>query len=333
MMGMRLGITLFLVMAIAGCTPYSIFDPAGEQAQWLATLGWWLVGLVSFIILVMGGLLLWGALRRRGSLDTHLPVDVDGGKRWILIGGVAIPVIVLSGLFVVTLVTLRVLPGNPEAAEINIHVTAHQWWWEADYLHESPSENFKTANEIHIPVGQPVRIKLTSADVIHSFWAPRLHGKLDAIPGHDNYIMLEANEPGVYRGECAEYCGVQHTNMRFVVVAQPPEEYRAWVARQRQPARPPAEPLLAKGMEAFETYACAMCHSIRGTKARGEVAPDLTHFGSRLHIAGVMPNTRARLQAWIVNAQAHKPGVHMPTLDQFDGPTLNALAAYLESLK
>jgi cytochrome c oxidase subunit 2 len=329
----RLWLIIPAALATGGCTPYSTLSPVGQQAQWLATLSWWLIGLMSLIILVMGVLLLWGALRRRGSLATHLPIDVDGGKGWILIGGVAVPVVVLSVLFVVTLVTLRELPGDPAAAQIELHVTAHQWWWEVDYVYQEPFRNFETANEIHIPVGVPVRVKLTSPDVIHSFWVPRLHGKLDAIPGHTNYVILQANEPGTYAGECAEYCGVQHAHMRFVVVAQAPEEYEAWVERQRQPARTPTDPMLVKGREAFEQYACAMCHRIRGTKARGGVAPDLTHFGSRQHIAGVMPNTRARLQAWIVNAQALKPGVHMPTLDQLDGPTLRALAAYVESLE
>lgn len=329
----RLLIPASLAVALGGCTTFSIFNPAGEQAQWLSTLGWWLTGLMCTLIVIMGVLVLWGALRRRGSLDEHAPVDIDGGKRWILIGGIALPVVVLSILFGVTLYTLRTLPGDPEDVDLELQVTAHQWWWEVDYLYDPPSTRFSTANEIHIPVGKRVRIRLESSDVIHSFWVPQLHGKLDAIPGHTNYITLEAEEPGVYRGECAEFCGVQHTHMRFVVVAQPQEEYEAWAARQRQPALTPTDPMLVKGREAFEQYACAMCHRIRGTQARGGVAPDLTHFGSRRTIAGIMPNTRARLQAWIVNAQAIKPGVKMPSLEQFDGRTLNALAAYLESLE
>jgi len=318
---------------VAGCAPFSSLHPAGQQAQSLATLGWWLIGLMTLIIVVMGALLLWAALRRRGSLQQHLPIDVDGGKGWILIGGVAIPVVVLSTLFFVTIGTLGALPGERKTPEIELQVTAHQWWWEVDYLYSDLPDRFSTANEIHIPVGQPVGIKLVSSDVIHSFWVPRLHGKLDLIPGHTNYIVLQADEPGVYRGECAEYCGVQHTHMRFVVVAETPEKYRAWVERQRRPAADPTEPQLVQGRRAFEEHACALCHTIRGTRARGGVAPDLTHFGSRAMIAGVAPNTRARLQAWIVNAQAMKPGAHMPTLEQFDGKTLNALAAYLESLE
>ncbi|MCW8195837.1 cytochrome c oxidase subunit II [Proteobacteria bacterium 005FR1] len=313
--------------------PFNIFDPAGVQAGWLANLGWVLVVLMSVLIIGMAVLVVWGALRRRGRLEEHMPIDVDGGKGWILWGGVALPVTVLTSLFVVTVVTLNMLPGDREEPALAVKVTAHQWWWEVDYLYDDLPQRFSTANEIHIPVGQPVRIELISSDVIHSFWIPKLHGKIDAIPGHTNALIVEAEEPGVYRGECAEYCGVQHAHMRFVVVAQPPEEYQAWAARQREPAAPVTDPKLVKGREAFEGYACALCHSIRGTKARGQVAPDLTHFASRMTIGGIMPNTRARLQAWIVNAQALKPGVRMPTLEEFDGETLNALAAYLESLE
>ena len=241
------------------------------------------------------------------------------------------PVSVLTTLFIVT---LSDFPGDdPEEVDLELQVTAHQWWWEVDYLYDDLTRRFSTANEIHVPVGQRVKISLLSSDVIHGFWVPRLHGKMDVIPGHENSLVLEASEPGIYRGECAEYCGVQHAHMRFLVVAQRPDDFRAWAANQRLPAPTPTDPLLVKGREAFETTACAMCHSIRGTRARGGVAPDLTHFGSRSTIAGVMPNTRARLQAWIVNAQSFKPGARMPTLEQFDGETLNALAAYLESLE
>lgn len=322
------------VLPLAACSPYSIFEPEGAQSQWLANLGWVLVGLMSVLIVAMTVLVVWGALRRRGRLDEHLPVDADGGKGWILLGGVALPVTVLSALFVVTIWTLTIFPGEKaDAPKLEIQVTAHQWWWEVDYLYRDLSQRVSTANEIHIPVGVPVRIKLVSSDVIHSFWVPRLHGKIDAIPGQTNYLTVEAEEPGVYKGQCAEYCGAQHAHMHFSIVAQKADVYEQWIAHQRQPAPTPTEPKLVKGREAFEGYACAMCHRIRGTRAHGTVAPDLTHFASRSSIAGVLPNTRARLQAWIVNAQSFKPGARMPTLEEFDGETLNALAAYLESLE
>ena len=324
---------LLTVLALSGCSPFSTLQPGGREADWVATLGWWLIALMSVTIIIMGVLVVWGALRRRGSLSEHLPIDADGGKHWILIGGLAIPISVLTVLFFVTIGTLRALPGDVPEPDLELNVTAHQWWWEIDYLGNKPAQRFSTANEIHIPVGKQVAVNLASADVIHSFWVPRLHGKLDLIPGHSNRLVLQADEPGVYEGECAEYCGVQHAHMRFVVVAQSVEAYQAWAQAQRQPAATPTDPQLVAGKKAFEQYACAMCHRVRGTKALASVAPDLTHFASRRTIAGTLPNTRARLQAWIVNAQALKPGVRMPALDQFDGKTLNVLAAYVESLK
>lgn len=319
---------------VSACAPFSSLAPAGRQAEWLAWLSWGLIGLTSLIVIAMGFLVLRGALRRRGTLAEHLPIDVDGGKRWILIGGLGIPVAVLTALFIVTLITLRTFPGDRAGTSpLELRVTAHQWWWEIEYLYEDQSLRFRTANEIHIPVGQPVRVQLESADVIHSFWVPQLHGKTDLIPAHTNPAVLEAGKPGVYRGECAEFCGVQHAHMRFLVVAQPPHEFEEWVARQRRPARRTTDPELVKGRTAFEEHACGMCHTIRGTEARGGVAPDLTHFASRRLLAAYLPNTRARLQGWIVNAQELKPGSHMPTMAQFDGETLNAIAAYLESLE
>lgn len=321
-------------LPLAGCGPFSTLDPAGGQAHTLASLSWFLIVLTCLITLVMIALVVAGARRRTGNLEEHLPVDAGGGKRWILIGGVAIPVITLSALFVITLVGLAAWPGDEgEEPAAVVHVTGHQWWWEVQYEFGDPQLRFATANEIHIPVGQPVRIVLESVDVIHSFWVPRLHGKLDLIPGQTNIITLEADEPGVYRGQCAEYCGVQHANMRFLVVAEPAADFEAWTALQRRPARQPAEPMLVAGREAFERQACALCHRIRGTEARATVAPDLTHFGGRLMIAGMLPNDRARLQAWITDAQSIKPGSHMPSLREFDGETLNAIAAYLDTLE
>jgi cytochrome c oxidase subunit 2 len=313
---------------------FSTLNGAGPEARALATLGWWLIGLILLIIIAMGVLIVWAAVRRRGTLGEHLPIDADGGKGWILIGGVALPVVVLGALFFVTLGSLEAIPSRIAEAGIELHVTGKQWWWKIDYVGAEPSDQFSIANELHVPTGEKVHVQVTSADVIHSFWVPKLFGKLDAIPGHTNHLVFEAEKPGVYWGECAEYCGVQHANMRLVVVVQAPEDYQAWLDHQREPAVSPDDPQLISGRNAFEQYACALCHRIRGTQARGTVAPDLTHFGSRRTIgAGALPNTRARLQAWIVDSQALKPGINMPKLSVFDGPTLNDLAAYLESLE
>lgn len=325
-------------LALAGCAgaPFTFARSGGVEARHMVTLGWALIALMSFLVLGMLVLVVWGALRKRGSFEEHLPIDAGGGRQWIVIGGLAVPGVVLGALFLLTVAELGARPTGFAAARIKIHVTAHQWWWQFDYdgTPRDQSRGFETANEIHVPVDTPVGVEVTSADVIHSFWAPRLFGKLDAIPGHTNYFVFQADKPGVYLGECGEYCGVQHANMQFTVVAEKPQEYAAWVARQRRPAMTPTDPELVGGRHAFEEYACALCHRIRGTRGRGGVAPDLTHVGSRLEIgAGALRNTRARMQAWIVNSQALKPGNKMPVLSQLDGRTLRELSAYLESLK
>jgi cytochrome c oxidase subunit 2 len=336
------GLVPAAVLLLAGCapSPFNATVGAGVEASRMAVLGWWIIGLMCFVILGMVVLVVAGALRRRGSFDEHMPIHVDGGKGWLVIGGLIVPGTVLIALFFVTLAEFNARPVGFKTADLNIDVTAHQWWWEFNYRKtgvgsddNGVSGGFETANEIHVPVGQRVGVQVMSTDVIHSFWAPKLFGKLDAIPGHRNYFVFEATQPGVYFGECAEFCGLQHANMQFTVVAESPEHYAEWVERQRSPAAAPKSPELISGRNAFEEYACALCHTIRGTEARGSVAPDLTHVGSRLTIAaGALPNTRARMQAWIVNAQALKPGNKMPKLEVFDGPTLNAVAAYLESL-
>ncbi|HEU4616565.1 MAG TPA: cytochrome c oxidase subunit II [Gammaproteobacteria bacterium] len=339
---LRAAAALLLGGLLGGCAsaPFNSTIGAGVEASRMAVLGWWLIGLMCFLTVGMTVLVVWGALRRRGTFAEHLPYDVDGGKAWILIGGVAVPAVVLTALFFVTLAEFDARPVGYKTADVNIDLTAHQWWWEFNYRRTGVdganelSDGFETANEIHVPVGKPIGVQVRAADVIHSFWVPKLFGKLDAIPGHINYFVFKAIEPGVYFGLCAEFCGLQHANMQFTVVAESPEKYEAWVERQRSPAKAPQTPELITGRNAFEENACALCHTVRGTRARGSVAPDLTHVGGRLTIAaGNLPNTRARMQAWIVNAQAIKPGNRMPPLEQFDGRTLNALAAYMESLK
>lgn len=329
------GTALLASAAFAACGgPYSTFRPGGPEAAAVATISWWISGFMVLVTLIMAGLVLVGALRRRGTLAEHLPVDAPDDKRWIIFGGIGVPVLVLTILFLLTVGTLRHIPSATDDVDLDVEVIGHQWWWEIRYLDPDHERRFTTANELHIPVGAKVRVTLKSVDVIHSFWVPRLHGKLDLIPNHTNRLVLQAGEPGVYRGECAEYCGTQHANMRFLVIAEPPEQFAAWVNRQEQPAHTSTSPQLVRGRHAFEEYACGLCHTIRGTRARGQVAPDLTHFGSRQTIAaGTLPNTRARLQAWIVNAQSLKPGTRMPSLSTFDSETLNAITAYLASLQ
>jgi cytochrome c oxidase subunit 2 len=212
-------------------------------------------------------------------------------------------------------------------------VTGYQWWWEIQYEDDDPSRNFTTANEIHIPAGAPVRIKLASSDVIHSFWVPNLFGKQDLIPGQENEIRFVAERPGTYRGQCAEYCGFQHAHMSFFVVAESKDVFEAWRDKQIKSAEPPADPERQHGQQVFLSSPCALCHAIRGTEAGGRVGPDLTHLMSRRSIAaGTLPTSRGTVAAWIVDPQSIKPGNNMP-LVTVSPDDLHALVSYLEGLE
>jgi cytochrome c oxidase subunit 2 len=216
---------------------------------------------------------------------------------------------------------------------LHIRVTAHQWWWAVEYDDAEPSRIFTTANELHVPVGRPVIVTLRSDDVIHSFWVPNLAGKKDLIPGRTAQLQFRADKPGVYRGQCAEFCGFQHAYMAFEVVADEPPQYEAWADAQRKPSSPPTDAMLQRGQQLFLSTTCVMCHNVGGTDATGRKAPDLTHFGSRGSIAaGTLPNDAAHLAGWISDPQKYKPGANMPG-HQFTRDDLQALVAYLESLK
>jgi cytochrome c oxidase subunit 2 len=208
-------------------------------------------------------------------------------------------------------------------------VTGHDWWWEVHY----PAQGIVSANEVHVPVGRPVRLVLTSRDVIHSFWVPQLTVKTDLIPGHTNTTWIQASMPGSFRGQCAEYCGLQHAKMAILVIADPPDAFARWLANERQPATAAADPLAVRGRLALERNSCAACHTVRGTAASGTLGPDLSHFGGRRTIgAGALANTRGNLGGWIINSQTVKPGNKMPP-QPLTPEELQALLAYLESLK
>ncbi len=313
----------------------SAFAPAGPAARSIATLGW--VVLVGFGVtsLVMIALVVGGATRSRGTLHEHAPIDVEGGQRWIFYGGFLVPAVVLGLLFVFTLREVDRHPLHDGGHyRPDIRVIGHQWWWEIEYLGRSPDARVKTANEIHIPVGWPVEIELESRDVIHSFWVPTLHGKVDLVPGQRNHIRVEADTPGRYDGQCAEYCGAEHTQMRYGVVVESLEDYERWLAHEAMPAEAPLDAEAAAGKELLETQACGVCHTVRGTRALSTVGPDLTHFAERRGLAAYsLPNSRAYLEAWITHAQSFKPGAQMPDLTEFDGVQLQALTHYLEQLK
>jgi cytochrome c oxidase subunit 2 len=312
----------------------SMMNPAGPAARDISTLSWIVFSIFMAVALVMWVLIGWVALRRRGSLAEHFPINVEGGLSWILVGGVVIPFVVLTLVFVLGLKTMSGFPMHDGPINPEIRLIGHQWWWEVQYVGGDPDVRFTTANEIHIPTGKMVDIELLSDDVIHSFWVPRLHGKEDLIPGQPNRIRIRADEPGVYRGQCAEFCGAQHAHMAILVVAQAPEDFNAWAAQQRAPAAEPTNSEAQRGEQVFLSGPCAFCHTIRGTEAAGGVAPDLTHIAGREGLgANTLVNNTANLEAWLTHAQSLKPGVKMPDLTEFTGEDLRSLVAYLQQLR
>jgi len=335
----RASAAVVAALAAAGCEGVQpMMAPGGPQARSLAQLGWFTLITFAAVSVVMWVLIFWVAVRRRGTLAEHAQPDAPSDHRWIVIGGFLIPAVILCIIFVLTLKTMAAFPlGDHEmqAGEPPITITGHQWWWEIQYqVGAQPSEHFVTANEIHIPAGQPVDIRLETRDVIHSFWVPRLHGKVDLMPGFSNRIRIQADAPELFRGECAEFCGPQHAHMILLVQADAPADYDAWLARMRQPAAAPAAGMAARGQQVFMTHACVLCHTVRGTPAHGLVGPDLTHFGSRKGLAAnSYPNATGFLAAWVTHAQTMKPNAQMPNITAFTGEELRALTEYLEGLK
>lgn len=334
---MRVRILLLaLPLFLAGCGgAQSTLNPGGPAAHDISTLSWIVLGIFSAVALIMWALLAWTASRRRGNLAEHEPVEIGGGQDWILTGGFAIPFVVLATVFVLGLRSLMAFPvEDGHHLRPDIRVVGHQWWWEIQYLEGGVDRHFETANEIHIPAGRPVNIELESFDVIHSFWVPRLHGKVDLIPGQPNLIQIQADQPGEFSGQCAEFCGAQHAHMRLLVVAQPEAEYQAWLTSQLNPGAQPVNGDEMLGQQLFMGAPCALCHTIRGTEAGGNVGPDLTHLASRQGLAAnMMQNNEGNLAGWVTHAQAIKPGAVMPNVTQFTGEQLSSLVTYLRSLQ
>jgi cytochrome c oxidase subunit 2 len=242
-------------------------------------------------------------------------------------------IVLLLVLLGASVFTDRAIARLPLQDAVNIEVTAHQWWWTVKYVGGPVSETFETANEIHVPVGRPVIVKLKSDDVIHSLWVPSLAGKRDLVPGRTATLAFRADHPGVYRGQCAEFCGFQHTFMAFEVHAHPPADYEQWRQAQLAPPPAPAGAAAQRGQSLFQSIQCAMCHTVQGTLAQGKRAPDLTHLASRRTIAaGTLPNTPENLASWITDPHRHKPGVNMPA-NALSAEDLAALVAYLGTLR
>ena len=308
----------------------SALDSAGVQTAHIEWL-WWLMFWVctAVFLAVVGAVVL--AVQRGRSADADRPPE--RALFTAVAGATGLTIVILFGLLFASVATGRAIGslGQPDA--LAIQITGYQWWWQAEYLHPDPSLRVITANELHIPIGRPIMFTLKSGDVIHSFWVPNLHGKMDLVPGRQNFTWLQADRPGVYRGQCAEYCGVQHAHMALVVVAEPPDDYERWIAGQRQLAPQPSTPEQTRGLNVIERGPCAMCHTIRGTQAGARTAPDLTHFASRSTIgAGTAPNTRGYLAGWIADPQQLKPGTRMPPTG-LAGEDLQAVLAYLETLR
>ena len=315
---------LLLLLALAGCGgSQSALNTAGPGAARIATLWWGLLAIAVVVWLVVVYCVVWAVLVRRGD-DVH---PRRGGERLVVIAGIIVPALILTGVFGWSVTVMRAEASPPTKPVLTITVVGHDWWWEVRY------PGFTTANEIHIPVGQSVLVNLRTADVIHSFWVPPLTKKTDLIPNKDNSTWLLASRAGTFHGQCAEFCGVEHAGMAFLVVAQPADQFQAWMSDQSRPASTPAAGLAARGEQVLTQQSCASCHTVRGTSAKGTLGPDLTHFGSRQDLgAGVAPNTPGWLSGWIANSQTIKPGNLMPP-QPLAPEDLQAVTAYLEELK
>jgi cytochrome c oxidase subunit 2 len=325
-----------MAVLLAGCVEapasrqmQSMLDAQGEGAriiegQW-SYLFWTGTAVYLLVVGLLAAILLRQLRMRRDAAPT---LDESAGVRWIWWGGIALPLVLLPLTFAVVVSNGLALSAAPSQETVAIDVTGHQWWWHVAY----EEEVFTLANHIYVPVGESVRIDLHSTNVIHSFWVPQLHFKVDLIPGKENSTWLRADKAGVYRGVCAEFCGKQHANMMFLVIALPREEFDAWLANERADARPPENELAQAGQEIFLSKNCLYCHMIRGTPAAGEQGPDLTHLANRLIIAGgALENTTGNLGGWIMDPQHIKPGSAMPQTP-LTGGELQALLAYLRGL-
>jgi len=313
--------------------PLGYLETHGPHADPSTALMWGLTAISLVVVAIITLAVIGGALRGRspsGAVrDGGLAVRRDGGGLlWIYVG-MALTLIALVAILAWTVDVLAETNSPAHKPALVLQVTGRQWWWDVTYSPDDPARSFVTANEIHVPVGQPVEVKLLGGDVIHSFWVPALAGKTDTIPGRTNVTWLQASEAGTYQGQCTEYCGVQHAHMSFFVVADPPAVFEAW--RQAQLRTANAVPTAAPGAALF-VQRCGACHTVRGSDAGGLSGPDLTHLMSRRTIAsGTLPNNGAALTGWVSNPQAIKPGARMPATN-LSGPELVELRAYLETL-
>lgn len=311
--------------------PLNFLTGAGKRALAVLPLTWFTLVVSILVILLFAWLIVMGVRRRRGTGANSVVTREGNGVRWI-VASLVLSAVPLAVVLVWTMAAIAQTGLPPRRQGLVLDVTPRQWWWEVRYNGARPEDTFTTANEIHVPVGVPVLVRLSSPDVIHSFWVPQLSGKTDAIPGQRNVTWLRADAPGRYRGQCMEFCGAQHARMGFEVVADTPRAFAQWRQRQLQTAPPPVTQDQARGLAVVE-YRCALCHTIRGTNAHSNMGPDLTHLMSRAHIAAMLlPNTRGALAGWVQAPQGVKPGALMPD-QRLTAAQLNDVTAYLETLR
>jgi cytochrome c oxidase subunit 2 len=312
----------------------SVFDPAGPQARHIEGLSWFLIWTTTAVMLAVLGLFTWAIYRgMRRARRAEPEGTLDRTLTRMIVTALSLTVVVLCVILVESQQTGRAIAALATPNPIAITVNGHQFWWEVRYETDPPADRVVTANELIIPVGRAVVLRLESSDVVHSFWVPMLHGKRDLIPGRRSELWIQADRPGVFQGQCAEFCGRQHAHMAFTVTALEPTAFDQWLDHQRQPAPPPSEAAPARGQRIFLEGRCSACHTVSGTSARGQVGPDLTHIGSRPTIgAGTLPNSPQRLARWIEDPHRDKAGVRMPSTP-LPAPDLADLVAYLGSLR
>lgn len=302
----------------------SALDPGGPYAERIGAL-WNFFLIVCTVVYVLVVLfLVIGLIRRKRATER--------GASRVVITAIALTVMTMFALLAASVYASREI-ADAHVRGLDIEVTGKQWWWQVEYTTPPVSKRVTTANELVIPTGVPVHIRLRSSDVIHSFWVPNLNGKQDLLPGYDGDITIQASRPGLYRGQCAEFCGEQHAKMALWVKAVRPADYDRWLHAQQQPAKFPVTAEQQRGREVFMRSPCPLCHNIAGTDASGKTAPDLTHFASRRSIAaGTLRNNRGNLAGWILDPQHVKPGNQMPPM-LLQPEELHPLLAYLESLE
>ena len=328
----RRSLVLFTTLLVAGCRGnQNVFNPAGPAARSIATLGWVLLAICGVVYVLVLVALAWSLLRHRRESDGTL--ETDARLTRAVISATAVTVATLVAIAISSWAAERGLIAPSGAGAVTIDAIGHQWWWEFQYHDVSPTEIVTSPNELRLPAGVPIVIKAMSRDVIHSFWVPNLQGKRDLVPGQITHLWLMADREGVFRGQCAEYCGHQHANMAFPVIVESMPRFRQWLAQQRKSAAAPDSGEAQRGATIFLQSTCAMCHTVRGTSAGSRLGPDLTHVGSRMTLAaGTLPNTRQHLARWIADAQLVKPGSRMPS-HGLSPPDLDAVVAYLRSLR